>query len=120
MNIESLIDINKAKKNLAKSREHKINKKIVQMNKEKLAANRPEKHRLPVHIRSKIIQKKNFKTVVEKTKEKEIELQDNVTAMTFVYRSEKYQKILAKTRKVLALDPVKIRDVCTMLIGYGQ
>lgn len=87
MDIQNLIEINKAKKLLVREREGKINRKIVQMNKDKLASNRPERQKLSVHVRSKIIQKKNFKTVEEKVKRKEIELQDNVTAATFIYRS---------------------------------
>jgi|JI6StandDraft_1071083.scaffolds.fasta_scaffold05864_11 hypothetical protein len=70
MDIQNLIEINNAKKSLLKNREAKINKKIVQLNKDKLATNRPERQKIPVHVRSKIIQKKSFKTVQEKVKSK--------------------------------------------------
>jgi len=87
MDIKNLIEINNASKSLLKDRQHKINRKIVQLNKEKLASSRSERQKLPAHVHKKIIQKKSFKTVQERVKSKEIELQDNVTASTFIHRS---------------------------------
>lgn len=104
MDIQNLISVNKAKKDLEKHREHKIKRKLVQMNKDKLASNRPEREKMPIHVRNKIIKKKEFKTVHEKVKSKEIELQQNVNATTFVYRSEKYLRIIDKTKQALKLE----------------
>lgn len=120
MDIQNLIAINNTKKELAKSREQKIKRKLVQLSKDKLASNRPERQKLPVHVRSKIIQKKNFATVHEKVKHREIELQDNVTAGTFVYKSAAYYRVLEKTKRALNISQEKIRECCQMLLGFAK
>lgn len=109
MDIERLIQINKTKKDLSKNRDEKIRKKLVQANKARLASDKPERQRIPVHIKSKMIEKKSYRTIREKERQKPVVLQENVDASTFIYKSEKYSRMLEKTKVKIAIDTEKVQ-----------
>lgn len=67
-----------------------------------------------------MIEKKSYRTVREKERQKPIVLQENVDANTFIYKSEKYLRMLEKTKVKINIDIKKVQETCQMLYAYAS
>lgn len=69
--------------------------------------------------KQKIIAKKKFDTLIEKTRKIPIELQDNVNVNTFVTTNSNFEKILTRTREKVQLNEELMRQGITAINAYA-
>ena len=60
-----------------------------------------------------------FETLVEKTKKRGVELQDNANPNTYLSRNQAFLKILTRTRQRVLLEAEKTKSALTAVNAYG-